>query len=269
MEILRTYSGLTNGLSITLNTEQDFKLDLGWQDNMDQFEEEVIDQILNLPENYETIRYIHKSYTSINNVNQHDIWYYFYFLNSGSTYTNGLDYTLTGLTTRENSKQLRQSSKSFFRLDFYKTPNDETPNRTNRKLVFNKNISIPMGERYFYNPIQDYIFVPVFTGNNYRNSENMYFYWFQTDSVLSDSNLSSDVFWMTARYYNGKDGSIVDFTNTGLTMTQETIEERDFYYKVVIDRTDYSYQVYNYNGTTGSIVGKTGTPINFYERRQT
>lgn len=79
MEILRTYSGLTNGLSITLNTEQDFKLDLGWQDNMDQFEEEVIDQILNLPENYETIRYIHKSYTSINNINQHDIWYYFIF----------------------------------------------------------------------------------------------------------------------------------------------------------------------------------------------
>ena len=264
MKILRT----TNDLNITFNNEQDFKLDLGWQDNMNQFEEEVIDQILNLPENYETIRYIHKPYVSINNVNQTDIWFYFHFL-SGSTYTNGLDYSLVNITPRENSKMLRQSTTSFFRLDFYKTPNDDAPDRNNRKLMFNKNISIPMGERYFYEPLQEYIFLPVFTGNNYRNKENMYFYWYQTDSVLSQTNMDSDVFWVTARFYNGKDGSILDFTNTGLTITQETIEPRDMYYKVVLDKTDYSYQVFNYNGTTGTEVGVTGTPINFYERRQT
>ena len=37
----------TNDLNVVLNTEQDFKTDLGWQENLAQFEDEVLKDIIN------------------------------------------------------------------------------------------------------------------------------------------------------------------------------------------------------------------------------
>jgi hypothetical protein len=162
---------------------------------------------------------------------------------------------------------MKQSSESFFRLEFFKTPNNDAPDRTNRRLVMAKNLSLPLGEKYLYGPLNGYIHLPVFTGSNYRNKENMYFFWFQDDSAFNETNLTGNTFWVTAKFYNAKDGSILDFTTTGLTSLQEVVETRDMYYQVVIDRTDYSYQVFNYNGSVGSRVGLNSNPITFYEKR--
>jgi hypothetical protein len=71
---------------------------------------------------------------------------------------------------------------------------------------------------------------------------------------------------MTAKFYNAKEGTILDFTNdcygTGHTIT----EQNDMYYQVDIDKRDYSYRVFSFNGTKGSQKGITNTPIKFYER---
>jgi len=262
MEILRN----TNDINLVLNQELFFKNDAGWQENMQDFEKETLKNIINPVENYETMRYVHKPYTSSNNVYQTDIWFYFYFIDSASGYTNGIDYSLVGITPEENEHMLKQSTESFFRLEFFKTPNNDTPDRTNRRLVFAKNLSLPLGEKYLYGPLNGYIHLPVFTGSNYRNKENMYFFWFQDDSVFSETNLTGNTFWVTAKFYNAKDGSILDFTNTGLTSLQQVVETRDMYYQVVIDRTDYSYQVFNYNGSVGSRVGLNNDPITFYDK---
>ena len=40
------------------------------------------------------------------------------------------------------------------------------------------------------------------------------------------------------------------------------------YYQVDIDKTDYSYYVYSFDGTKGIRIGQTSNPINFYEKRQ-
>jgi hypothetical protein len=42
-------------------------------------------------------------------------------------------------------------------------------------------------------------------------------------------------------------------------------ETADTYYKLVMNNTDYTYQVFRYNGTTGDRIGESGDPINFYE----
>ena len=84
--------------------------------------------------------------------------------------------------------------------------------------------------------------------------------------MFTDTTLTGNTFWMTSKFYNSIDGSIIDFTNSGLTTTQEVIEYRDMYYKVIIDRSDYSYEVYRYDGTQGSLVGQTNNPILFFER---
>lgn len=266
MKIVRT----TDDLNLMLNYETDFKTDLGWSDNFSDFEKETLEKIINPIENYETVRYIHKPYSGMSSdssLTQSDIWFYFHFL-SGSTYVQ--NYEPTGLLNQENARMLKQSTESFFRLEFYKTPNDETPERMNRRLVFAKNLSLPSGEKYFYSgSLNDYVFIPVFIGSNYKNKENMYFFWFQDDTAFNETTLTGNTFWMTAKYYNAKDGTILDFTNyttSGYTSTTELVESRDFYYKVVIDRSDYSYEVFRYTGTTGSRIGKSGDPILFYEK---
>jgi hypothetical protein len=268
MRILRNN---TNN-NLLINSENDFKTDLAWQENAQELEKETLKQIINPIDNYETVRYIHEKYPIPNSTgnSQNDIWFYFYFL-TGGTYTNGLDYNIVGITYEENSKLLRQSTETFFRLEFYKTPNNEPPERSNRRLVFTKNLSLPLGEKYFYTPINKFVFVPVFTGSNYRNKENMYLFWFKDDSAFEETNITGNTFWMTARFFNSKDGTILNFTNSGLTSTTEIVENRDMYYKMEINRTevpsntDYSYKIYSYSGTTGGRVGTVTNPIKFYE----
>jgi hypothetical protein len=149
-------------------------------------------------------------------------------------------------------------------LEFFKTPNGVKPDRTNRKFVFAKNLSLPLGEKYFHTDFNDYIFLPVFMGSNYRNKENMYLFWFQDESPFSGTTITGNTFWMTAKFYNAEDGSISDFVNkpnlsdtfsddrvgTGSTKsvifyekksTDSITEYEDLYYKVTIDKSDYSY----------------------------
>lgn len=255
---------------ILLTQTQEFKTDLGWGDAAEQMDKEILYSIINPTENYETVRYIHEPYTSINGIQQTDIWYYFYFLNSGNTYTQ--DYEVTGLTLKENYKMLKQSTESFFRLEFYKTSNGDAPNQTNRRMVFAKNLTLPLGEKIFYtggtSPLNEFLYFPVFTGSNYRNTENMYFFWFEDDSPFEGTSITGNTFYMTAKFYNAKDGTVIDFVNQTLSPSTPIVEESHIYYKVIIDRTDYSYQVFDFYGSQGARIGETGSPIRFYERRK-
>ena len=264
-------------INILLNSETDFQTNLGWQENLVEFEEEVLSNIINPIDNYETVRYIHEPYTSSNSVYQTDIWFYFYFLDANTRYDNGLDYNLVGITTQENATLTRSTSDSFFRLEFYKTPKSgatyEPPTRLNRKLVFAKNLSLPIGEKFYYTTLQDYIHVPVFTGSNYRNKENMYLFWFQDESVLEETiyqgTETTNTFFMSAKFYNQKDLTIIDFTKSALSTGVTVSESNDLYYQVDINKTDYTYKIFNYSGgTKGSRIGTghTTNAIKFYEK---
>jgi hypothetical protein len=266
MDILRK----SGDYNIIINQNTDFQTNLGWEEGMNIFEEEVLDTIINPADNYETVRYIHEPYsglTSNTGETQCDIWFKFYFIDSNERYDNGLDYNLVGITPKENALMTKQSTNSFFRLEFFKTPNDQPPTRLNRKFVFARNLSLPIGEKFYYTTLRQNIHVPVFMGSNYKNKENMYLFWFQDDSVLSDSTLSGNTFYMTAKFYNGVDGSIIDFTNTRLGNTTEVSEYSDLYYKVVINKTNYTYKIYQYNGTQNNRIGHgLSNSINFYEK---
>jgi hypothetical protein len=124
-----------------------------------------------------------------------------------------------------------------------------------------------LGEKYFYTTLNDYIYKPAFVGSNYRNKENMYFFWFQDETALNETSLTGSTFWMTAKFYNAEDGSITDFVKSDIG-SSEVNETNDMYYKVVIDKTDYSYQVFRYNNNTqGTRVGESVDPIKFYEKK--
>lgn len=251
--------------NLILDGSTNFSIDGGWDDSFSTYEEDLLEKIINPIENYETVRYLHEPYNSQLNITQTDIWFKFYFL-SGSTYV--LDYSPIGITPKNNSKMLKSTIGSFFRLEFYKTPNNDAPDRNNRRLVFTKNLSLPLGEKYFYTSqgVNDFIFKPVFMGSNYKNKENMYLFWFQDDTVLNETNITGDTFYMTARFFNSTDGSILDFVKSDLNT--EVNESNDMYYKMVINKETYTYSIFKYNSTsTGDRIGLSGDPIIFYEKK--
>lgn len=258
MEIVR--SDLNK--NIIINTETEFIPNINWNDTVQKFEQDTLQDIINPKLNFETSRFIHQPYNSSNGITQNDLWFYFYFYSdNGTTHQGGLNYEFVGLSSIENSKLTVNTSESFFRLDFYKIPtlSDDTLDYFNKKLVFTKNLKIPLGEKIFYKTINDYIYVPIFMGSNYRNDENMNIYWFSDDTVLSDSKLTGNTFYMTARYFNSIDGSVYNFTKTGVAIGDTHSESDNTYYTVTINRNDNTYYI------TGS--GRYGTsdnPIKFY-----
>jgi hypothetical protein len=257
-----------NNINLILNSETDYQTNLGWSESFVEFETDALRQVTNNAENYETVRYIHKPYsgiTSNQNLLQTDIWFYFYFI-SGNTYVQ--NYEATELTNEENAKMLAQATRSFFRLEFYKTIDNEPPSRINRKLVFAKNLVLTSGERFYYTKDQfnDYIYLPVFTGNNYRNKENMYIFWFQDNTPYETTPYSGNTFWVTAKYLNAKNGDILDFTNNCFSQSHEIVEINDLYYQMDVDMVNYTFQIYEYDGVKGDRVGTKNNPIKFYEK---
>jgi len=251
--------------TIVLNSETNFGTDLGWEDSFQEFEHETLKEIINPAENFETVRYIHSGYTGQLGVYQHDIWNEFYFVNYSGGTDGGMNYELIGLTPEENSKLLRSENTSFFRLEFYKVPDNENPNSGNRRLVFTKNLPMTMGEKVFYTGINKEVYVPVFVGSNFRNKENMFLYWFEDNSVLDGTEISGNTFYMAAKFYNTLDGTNVSFMNKAKNISEEIDEEQDMYRRVDISRDDYSYVVYT--GITTDHRGgesNTSTPLKWY-----
>ena len=129
MEILKN----SNNLNIVVNSEQNFRTDLGWQDNLADFEDEILKDIINPSKNNETVRYIHKPYDkTISGItmSQTDIWFQFYF-SSGDTPNYVLDYNPIGITTKENEliNGYFNLYKSYVDLVKYKNNQDKTKKR--------------------------------------------------------------------------------------------------------------------------------------------
>lgn len=254
MKILKNNTD-TNLTIFKTNTTQS---DLGWEMGLNDLVNEKLYEIINPIENYETVRLSHKSY--MNNIGGHtieqnDIFYNFYFIDYDGTYTQ--DYTPIGLSLAENSQMLKEINRSFFKIEFYKTKYNEQPNRNNRLLVYTKNFPIPLGEKYFYDILNDHIFRPIFTGNSVRNKENMYLYWFEDETNVLTEEYWGNVLWMTVKFLNSDNGEVYDFVTDNLNV----INESDLYYKVTIENKKYQITKNN------EIFGMNNKPIKFYQKK--
>lgn len=263
MKILRKNTDIT----INLNLDTNFNLDLGREEGLELFEDQTLNKLINPIENYETDRFQFKPYSGLTadaDDLQCNIWYYFYFYNlaNPATHVGGTNYIYVGITPDENVSLIKSVSKCFFRLEFYKVPNGQEPSKTNRKLAFSRNIPLVSGERVLYQDYNREVVLPIFMGSKYRNRENMYLYWFQDQSVLNGTIFTGDTFYMTARFFNAKDGSILNFGNKSIISGDPVTDSDDLYYKVVLDFTDLTYQIYN---SIDQPIGYFNTPINFYE----
>ena len=78
---------------------------------------------------------------------------------------------------------------------------------------------------------------------------------------------------MSAKFFNANTGQFVRMMNRsqGSSQIQSSKftfnEEKYFFYKVVMDYSDFTYQIFDIAGSSPTRVGKTSAPINWYEYR--
>jgi hypothetical protein len=253
--------GIFTGRTITVPIE--FKWDLfGRSDSIDFYEEEVREEIIGQPIDFEISRYAHKPYsnnglTSIN--------YKFYFYSgvtsqvSASTPSNWVNsYLAEGFNSDEIYYYRKPFTKSFFKLDFYDTKNSST--QTNYITVI---LPVQQGltETASVSPIRPLVQIkkPNMILDYVGDKEGFFFYWLRNPSFLN-----IDTFYMSVKFFDGRLGVFVRMMTErqcDLPNVYNFNNEDLFFRKVVFNFTDRTYEVFNdLNVRIGN-----GTPIEWYE----
>jgi hypothetical protein len=253
MKILRNY----NNINLLINNENYYKNDLGWVDNFKEYEKEIVLSVVNPIQNFEMYKYNHNVYTQNNNIEQNDLWLLFKFYNN--SFEN--DYTYNNFDIYDIIRNNETYSNSFFRLEFYKTENNDKPTRFNRKLVSTTAIPTNYGEYYYNKSLNNYIQIPLFISTNFKNADIQSLFWFQNEENILSSLFTGNTFWITAKFFNSNDGFIYDFINNNKTSNIKDTE--DTYFKLIIDKENFTYSIYNMNDDR---VGTSLKPLIFYQK---
>lgn len=283
---IRIQRGDTLNVPIELNQ----KFDITGQENLvKKYEDDVMQQIINPVKDYEVGKFIHKPNENGDN-NLYMVMAFRYF----NAWID--EYTPQGFDELELFKFTKNVKNSFFKLDFY-----DSPQRERQKLQFTKivpmflsnlvtydkdkddipdymdsdvfgeneigavlndsqNSSNELTDRLNTNIIQNtagsYI-IPNFFSNLIKNSEigNVY--------VFKDTDTKDiDEFYFTCRFFNAKTGGVVRLLNGVVDDPNgKVVPNKDYYFKLVIDRSEKTYQIFKEDETNqtkyGNRVGNT------------
>lgn len=245
-------------INIPLEIKWDFE---GRDESIDLFEDEVLEEIIGKPTDFEILRFTHELYDSIRT----DINYVFNFYSGTPTTLN------TSVITDWNSSYLSEGfsplqlyyfekpfTKSFFKLDFYDT--DNVSSQTN---YFTLIIPVQQGfkEETLISPVLPKVMVrkPTFKLDFLGDTEGFYIYWLRDLKTLDIKT-----FYMTAKFFNARLGGFMRFMNTPQsTLTNKYLfdESKFFYYRLELDYAKKTYQVFNQNAR----IGTEKSPIKWYE----
>ena len=258
--------------------------DAGREDLIKTYEDDVLHKVIGKAKDYEVTRYRH-----LDNMDaalgvpdpSPPIYYKFYFYDptlalpptTPASYTTSFEQL--GFTRMEMYQNTKTFKKSFFKLDFY-----DSPNRSDQTLYMSLILNATMSDKQVMNAVDfnndgtpDASVINPNTGAvvidtqrdvnvpsyhlTYKD-EGYFIHWLKEKKLLD-----IPVFYMSAKFYNGKDGRITKFTNTNpAPLIPTTNPGSSFYYKTSINQTNYTYEV----DLSGSRVGLTPTtPIEFYE----
>ena len=158
-------------------------------------------------------------------------------------------------------------TKSFFKLDFYDSNNEQT--QINYFTVI-----LPVQQGYTetasltpFSPEVN-IKIPTFKLDYVGDKEGFFLYWMRKKSFLNinpNSGDTTETFYMTAKFFDAKLGVYVKMMNqpqSSLYSTSNFLPEDYFYYQVTLDYVSKTYQVFDLS--TGYRIG-TNNPIVWYE----
>lgn len=260
--IIRPTENQTINIPIEMNW--DF---YGRDDSIELYESDVIKDIIGVAEDFEISRFYHKEY---GNNQSTRINYDFYFYNSSSPVTASTSTsdwvnsylfpnpTPSGFSPTQVYYFQKPFTKSFFKLDFYDTPDSQSQTNYFTLIIpVQQGITETASISSLIPPVQ--IKKPSFFLDFVGDKEAFFIYWLKNVNYL---NLTT--FYMTAKFFDGRLGVFVKMMNEPQsTLSNKFLFDgtRYFYYKVELDYNTKTYQVFDYlNNRIGN-----GTPIKWYE----
>lgn len=251
-----------------LNIPVEIKWDFyGQDDSIEEFQVNLVDDIIGNPKDYETLRFSHNTYgENFQTKLQHN----FFFYNSTSSdiptslNTNWVQsYEVAGIPYDDIYFKTRPFRKSFFKLDFYDSKEPST--QKNYFTIILPVVNSEFDEQFIptidaLNNVQ--INIPQFNLDFIGYTEGFFIYW------LKDFQLFKlKTFYMTAKFFDAKNGVFIPM----MTVPQSTLPGNRFsfnpsdyfYYQVNLDYTTKTYEIYNV--ISMNRVGTDTSPINWFE----
>jgi len=256
---IRRVIGSEQEIVIPIQTNYDF---LDRTSSIIEYEKKAIKESINQVKDFEIARFEHSKDTTTQRT---DINYNFFFVNSSSNISNAVwenSYLTQGFTPNEVYYYSDSFKRSFFKLDLYDTTNQKK--QTNYlTLIIPVQQGFTTGATVGYQ--QQQIKMPKFKLDFLGDKEGFFIYWLKKKDFL-DIN----TFYMTAKFFDAKNGVFVKMMNrpqsTLLTNNKFNFnQELYYYYKIILNYSDYTYKVYDINTGTDILTGAENNPINWYE----
>lgn len=264
------YKILLNQTNQNLSFPLEIKWDYtGYEDSITEYQTQIVNEVVGKPKDFEVFRFSHASSGETNDIN-----YNFYFYNGGynPTYISFVNanssawsksYLSAGFSVSDLYYFRRSFNKSFFKIDFYDTPND-----SNQRIYFTTIIPTSQGKTT-KTTLSTYlsdvnIKIPDFKLDYLGDKEGFNLYWLRDKEYLN-----IDTFYMSAKFFSAKDGQFIRMINTGQFESPlrdgnwwNFDKEKYFYYKVTLNYENHTYQVYN---SSNQRIGNESNPLKWYE----
>jgi hypothetical protein len=266
-KVMMVPDGTNKEINIPIKLTWDY---LGLDLAIDEYETQMITEVIGVGRDFEVTRFAHAPATGTTDNTEVNYEFYFY---SGGPLSNitswSIDYMNEGFSSQELYYYNNNFSNSFFKLDFYDTP-DEKRQTNYLTVIIPTQQGLKMDVQMSRNVVS--VKKPKFILDYVGDKEGFFLYWLKKRTFL---NL--DTFYMAAKFYNAKTGQFtkmmtgngtdpLDYTNgpqsdlsDGLRYNFDNTQY--FYYTVKLDYPSQTYQVLN---TYGQRMG-TNIPIKWYE----
>jgi hypothetical protein len=239
----------------------------GRDDSINEIQEDIIEKVIGKPKDFELSRFENKQYL---NTYETSVNYNFYFYNGQINNVNtsipsywNLSYNSEGFSDKDIYYTTKPFQKSFFKLDFYDTTDSKTQKNyftvilfANQSLDELKSISLYLPDVNISVPKYKLDFVG-------QQKEGYFLYWLKSREFLN-----IDTFYMSAKFFNGGTGNFVKMMNKSQGSLSDKFGfkgEDYFYYKTILDYSDYTYQIFDFSSGSDLRVGDGANPINWYE----
>lgn len=246
----------------------------GVNDSIDVFENEILKQVINPIDNFETVRYSHAAYESqtLDTIPKTDINYDFYFYSattdsSITATTNNIDwvtdYRANGFTSKQIYYYDKVFSDSYFKLDFYDSKKSSAQQvlltlilPTQQGLTTQTTIGLKTVD----------IRKPEYKLNFTGDKQGFFIYWLKSPEFF---NPEIDTLYMSAKFYDASIGGFKRMMNTPQGTLQDKFnfsQEEFFYYTLKYNYSDFTYEVFLENKLNPlTKVGTDYSPIKWYE----
>jgi len=248
-------------LNIPINMQWDF---MGRDDSISEYEVKAIKEVTGVAADFEVARFSQKVFPNLDTA----IFYQFNFYNDAFPITANTigswssTYLNEGFSVQDVYYYSKPFTKSFFKLDFY-----DTPDESNQQIYLSIILPIQQGltQPATINPQQPPVEIKkptMILDSIGADKEGYYIYWLRNRDFIDISK-----FYMTAKFFNARLGIFKQMTNTRqdlITPNKFQFNNADyFYYKVELDYSDKTYEVFS--TSTQLRVGDSVSPIIWYE----